>query len=61
MKVSIDKKAKTVTIVMPLENPKPSASGKNLVLCSTRGNKTADVEYDGKAITVGLNVYVPAD
>jgi len=60
MTVAIDKKAKTITITMPLEI-RPANSGKNILLCSTRGNKVADIEYEGKTVTVGLNVYVPKD
>ena len=43
----------TLTLTIPLNRPgQPSASGKTMVLASTRGNVTMN---DG--ITVGLNVY----
>lgn len=40
------------------EPPKPSASGKSLVLSSTRGNINTGVEWDGKPIVIGFNAYV---
>ena len=38
-----------------LETPTPSASGKTLVVASTRGNKETDVVIDGKPVITGLN------
>lgn len=46
-------------IIADLEPPTPSASGKTLVVCSTRGNVKTDVVIDGKALTIGLNAYIP--
>jgi len=46
-------------IVADLETPTPSASGKTLVVCSTRGNMNTDVTVDGKVLTIGLNAYIP--
>ena len=56
--VTIDKKAKTLTIVMDLDTPRPSASGETLVVASTRGNNTSEAQVDGKAVTVGVNCYI---
>ena len=36
----------------------PSASGKTLVVASTRGNAVTDVLVDGKPVTIGLNAYI---
>jgi len=41
-----------------LEKPIPSASGKTLVVASTRGNAVTDVMVDGKPVTIGLNAYI---
>jgi hypothetical protein len=41
-----------------LEKPTPSASGKTLVVASTRGNAVTTAEVDGKPITIGLNAYI---
>lgn len=47
-------------IRIPVQNPpQPSASGKTLVVASSRGNKTTDATVDGKQIVVGLNAYIP--
>ena len=54
----IDAKAKTITIVMDLEPPRASASGKTLVVASTRGNQATEATVDGKSVTVGLNAYI---
>jgi len=56
MKVSIENGE--LVIREPLATPKPSASGKSLVIASSYGNKTTDCEYEGKPIIIGLNAYV---
>jgi hypothetical protein len=45
-------------IEIDLEKPTPSASGKTLVVASTRGNAVTTAEVDGKPITIGLNAYI---
>lgn len=35
----------------------PSASGKSLVVASTRGNVNAEGLHNGKPVVVGLNAY----
>lgn len=45
-------------IEIDLEEPKPSASGKTLVVASTRGNAVTDARIDGKPVTIGLNAYI---
>ena len=57
MKVTIDEKAKTITITMPLTEPKQSKSGKTMVIASTNGNQATEAKYQGKVITLGLNAY----
>jgi hypothetical protein len=57
MKVSIENNELVIRI--PVENPpQPSASGKTLVVASSRGNQKTDVLIDGKPITIGLNAYI---
>lgn len=58
--IVIDKKAKIITIVADLQDPTPSASGKTMVIASTRGNQATDATFDGKKVTVGLNAYFKA-
>ena len=42
-----------------LGTPTPSASGKTLVVASSRGNQATTAIVNGKPITVGFNAYVP--
>ncbi|HEY2839040.1 MAG TPA: hypothetical protein VGJ26_07830 [Pirellulales bacterium] len=41
------------------EKPERSASGKTLVVASTRGNKETDCVVNGKRVIVGINAYIP--
>ena len=63
MKVTIETKGKTQELVIriPMQKPAPSASGKTLVVASTRGNKETEVQVNGKNVIVGLNAYIYAD
>ncbi len=45
-------------ITADLETPAPNASGKTLVVASTRGNKETDMKIDGKPVITGLNAYI---
>jgi hypothetical protein len=56
MKVTIENNE--LVIRMPLEEPTPSASGKTLVVASTRGNVVTSAMIQGKPITIGLNAYL---
>ena len=59
MTVTIDPKAQTMTIVVPLVTPpRPSASGKTLVVASTFGNQVTAAQVGGKPVTIGLNAYI---
>ncbi len=41
-------------------DPKPSKSGKNLVVATTHGNAATAATHKGKPITLGLNAYIKA-
>ena len=56
----IDEDAKTLTLVLDLQEPSPSASGKTLVIATTHGNVPTDVQVMGKPVTVGVNAYIRA-
>ena len=57
MKVSIDKGE--LVIRLPVNQPPvPSASGKTLVIASTRGNQRSDAVVDGQPVIVGVNAYI---
>jgi len=48
----------TLIIKVPLSTPVPSASGKTMVIASSRGNVKTNVLVDGKPLTVGFNAYI---
>lgn len=45
-------------IEMPLQSPRPSASGKTLVVATTGGNLTTSATVNGRPVTIGLNAYI---
>lgn len=58
MQVTIE--GKELVIRIPMQNPpQPSASGKTLVVASSRGNKVTEATVDGKQVVIGLNAYIP--
>lgn len=59
--VKVDEKKGKIYIEADIEPLTPSASGKTLVVVSTRGNLKTDQKVGGKFLTVGLNAYVPID
>jgi len=56
MKVAIE--GKELVIRIPMQEPRPSSSGKTLVVASTNGNKTTDVQVQGQNVIIGLNAYI---
>ena len=54
----IDEETKTLTLVLDLQEPTPSASGKTLVVATTHGNQPTDVTVDGQPVIVGVNAYI---
>jgi len=47
-------------ITIQTQAPTPSASGKTLVIASTRGNMQTTAMVNGKPVTIGLNAYIKA-
>lgn len=58
MSITTEIKGNQLVITMDLETPTPSASGKTLVVGSSRGNMTTTAMVDGKPIILGLNAYI---
>ena len=58
MKVEI--KGNDLIITVPMGAPVRSASGKTLVVASSRGNIVTDCIVDGKPVTIGFNAYIKA-
>ena len=57
MKVEI-KNGKLIVEIDINDPPIPSASGKTLVVASSRGNQSTTATVKGKAVVVGLNAYI---
>jgi hypothetical protein len=57
MKATIEKNELVVRI--PMTEPRPSASGKTLVVASSGGNKATSAVVNGKQVVIGLNAYIP--
>jgi len=49
-----------LVIKLELQDPRPSGSGKTLVVASSRGNQTTTATIDGKPIVIGVNAYINA-
>jgi len=58
MAMKVEIKDNKLCIEIDLEQPKPSSSGKTLVVASTRGNVVTTAQVDGKPIVIGLNAYI---
>ena len=58
MAMTVEIKDNKLCIEIDLEKPTPSASGKTLVVASTRGNAVTSAMVDGKPVTIGLNAYI---
>ena len=58
MAMQIQVRDNKLCIEIDIEEPKPSASGKTLVVASTRGNVVTEATIDGKPITLGLTAYI---
>lgn len=58
MPMTVEIKNNRLCIEIDLEKPTRSASGKTLVVASTRGNTLTDIMVDGKPVTIGLNAYI---
>jgi len=56
--MQVEIKDGNLVITIPMQKPAPSASGKTLVVASSRGNQPTSARVDGKPIVVGLNAYI---
>ena len=54
----IDEAAKTLTLILDLQTPTPSATGKTLVVATTHGNQPTDATVNGEPVIVGVNAYI---
>jgi hypothetical protein len=56
MQVTIE--GKDLVIRIPMTEPRPSASGKTLVVATSSGNKVTDAIVQGQNVVIGLNAYI---
>lgn len=47
-----------LVVTIPLNSPRPSASGKTLVVATSGGNVVTGAQVNGKNVTIGLNAYI---
>jgi hypothetical protein len=47
-----------LVIRLPLNPPRPSATGKTLVVATSSGNKATEAEVEGQKVVVGVNAYI---
>ena len=59
--LSVNREDDMLVIRIPIAKATPSASGKTLVVASTRGNQKTGIQIDGKDLYLGLNAYVYAE
>jgi len=45
-------------IEIPLQAPRPSATGKNLTVATSGGNQPTEARVNGKPVIIGLNAYI---
>lgn len=51
-------KGNNLVITLPMQDPRPSSSGKTLVVATTGGNIATTAIVNGKPVTIGVNAYI---
>ena len=59
--LTVTREADMLVIRIPIAKATPSASGKTMVVASTRGNQKTGLQIDGKDLYLGVNAYVYAE
>ena len=59
--LTVSREGDMLVIRILITKATPSASGKTLVVASTRGNQKTGVQIDGKELYLGVNAYVYAE
>lgn len=59
--LTVSREGDTLVIRLSITAPTRSASGKTLVVASTRGNQKTRLQIDGKDLYLGVNAYVYAE
>lgn len=62
MAIKAEIKGKSLVLTMDLISPpRPSSSGKTLLVATTSGNKQTEAKVKGKNVVVGCNAYIYKD
>lgn len=48
-----------LVLTLPLTSPRPSKSGKTLVVATTGGNVETDCQVEGRKVKVGVSAFIP--
>jgi hypothetical protein len=59
--LTVSREGDVLVIRIPITKAAPSASGKTLVVASTRGNQKTALQIDGKDVYMGVNAYIYAE
>jgi len=59
--LTVSREGDMLVIRILIKKATPSASGKTLVVASTRGNQKTGVQIDGKDLYLGVNAYIYAE
>lgn len=59
--VTIDRKRKRIVIAIPLEKPRPSASGKTTLIGTSHGLVTGEARYGGRSVVAVANAFIFPD
>jgi hypothetical protein len=59
MAVTAEIKGKQLHLIIDMQEPTPSATGKTLVVASSHGNIQTGASVNGRNIVVGVNAYIP--
>jgi hypothetical protein len=59
--LTVNREGDTLVIRIAIKALTPSASGKTLMVASTRGNQKTSIQVDGKDLYLGINAYVYAE
>ena len=58
MALNVKRKGDVLKIELSFEKPQPSKSGKTMLVASTHGVKTTDVQCDGRSVVVVANAFI---
>jgi hypothetical protein len=59
IRTKVDKNQKWLTIKIPMQTPKPSKSGKNLVVATSSGPRSDEATFNGKPIRAVASAWIP--